>query len=114
MFDIVLSTFDGMSCGQEALKKSGIKFNHYFASEVDKFAIQVANKNNPNTRQLGDVTKWREWDFDWSRVGLLLGGSPCQGFSFAGKQLNFNDERSRLFFEYVDILNHAKKIQSEC
>nr|DAS23468.1 MAG TPA: Cytosine specific methyltransferase [Caudoviricetes sp.] len=59
--------------------------------------------------RLGDVTKWKDWDIDWSSIDLLIGGSPCQGFSFAGKQLNFKDERSKLFFEYVEILEHIKE-----
>ena len=80
----------------------------YYAAEVDKHAIAVTKANYPGTVQLGDVTKWREWDIAWSSIDLLIGGSPCQGFSFAGKQLAFNDPRSALFFVYVDILNHIR------
>lgn len=105
----VLSLFDGISCGQVALERAGIEVNNYYASEVDKYAIQVTQKNYPNTIQLGDVTKWQEWEIDWSSIDLLIGGSPCQGFSFAGKQLNFDDLRSKLFFVYADILNHIRK-----
>ena len=105
----VLSLFDGMSCGQIALNRIGIKPKKYYASELDKYAIKVTQANYPSTIQLGDVTKWREWDIDWSGIDLLIGGSPCQGFSFAGKQLAFDDPRSKLFFVYVDILNHIKK-----
>lgn len=103
----VLSLFDGISAGQVALEKAGISVDKYYASEVDKFAIDVTQKNHPNTIQLGDVTKWREWDIDWSSIDLVIGGSPCQGFSFAGKQLNFDDDRSKLFFEFVDICNRV-------
>lgn len=106
----VLSLFDGMSCGQIALEKAGIQVNRYYASEVDKYAIKVAKANYPNTLQLGDVTNWKEWDIDWSSIDLLIGGSPCQGFSFAGKQLAFDDPRSKLFFVYVDILNHICEV----
>lgn len=106
----VVSLFDGISCGQLALKDAGIDVENYYASEIEKTAIQVAMKNFPNTIQLGDVTKWRDWNIDWSRVDLLLGGSPCQGFSFAGKQLNFDDPRSMLFFCFVDILEHIRKV----
>lgn len=106
----VLSLFDGISAGQVALNRAGIKYNNYYASEIDKYAIQVTQNNYPNTIQLGDVTKWKEWDIDFSKIDLLIGGSPCQGFSFAGNQLNFNDDRSKLFFEYVDILNHIKTL----
>lgn len=106
----VLSLFDGMSCGQIALNRIGIKPAKYYASELDKYAIAVTQANYPSTVQLGDVTKWREWDIDWSTIDLLIGGSPCQGFSFAGKQLAFDDPRSKLFFVYVDILNHIKSV----
>lgn len=106
----VLSLFDGISCGRIALKRAGIKVKEYYASEINQFAMQVSKKNYPTIIQLGDVTTWRKWDIDWANIDLLIGGSPCQGFSFAGKQLNFNDDRSKLFFEYVDILNHIKGI----
>lgn len=102
----VLSLFDGISCGQVALERAGIKVDKYFASEIDKHAIQVTQKNYPDTIQLGDVTQVKGKDLP--RIDLLIGGSPCQGFSFAGKQLNFIDPRSRLFFEYVRLLNEVK------
>lgn len=105
----VLSLFDGMSGGQIALERAGINVSKYYAAELDKYAITVTQANYPDTIQLGDVTKWRDWDIDWSSIDLLIGGSPCQGFSFAGKQLAFDDPRSKLFFVYVDILNHIKK-----
>ena len=104
----VLSLFDGISCGMVALERAGIPVNAYYASEIDKNAIAISQKNYPDIIRLGDVTKWREWDIPWAEIDLLIGGSPCQGFSFAGKQLNFNDPRSKLFFEFVDILNHIK------
>lgn len=106
----VLSLFDGMSCGQIALNRIGIKPSKYYASELDKYAIKVTQANYPDTVQLGDVTKWCEWDIDWSSIDLLIGGSPCQGFSFAGKQLAFDDPRSKLFFVYVDILSHIRSV----
>lgn len=102
----VLSLFDGMSCGRVALERAGLAVTNYFASEIDKHAIKVAMNNYPDTAQLGDVTTWREWDLP--QIDLLIGGSPCQGFSFAGKQLAFDDPRSKLFFEYVECLNHFK------
>jgi site-specific DNA-cytosine methylase len=102
----VLSLFDGMSCAQIALNRIGAKVNMYFASEVDKYAIQVTQANFPNTVQLGCVTDI--YAHDLPEIGLLVGGSPCQGFSFAGKQLNFLDERSKLFFHYVRLLNSVK------
>jgi DNA-cytosine methyltransferase len=102
----ILSLFDGMSCGQLALDRAGISYDNYYASEIDKYAIKVAMANYPNTIQLGSVTEWRNWDLP--SIDLLIGGSPCQGFSLAGKQLNFEDPRSKLFFEFVDILNQYK------
>jgi DNA (cytosine-5)-methyltransferase 3A len=103
----VLSLFDGISAGRIALERAGVKVDNYYASEVDKYAIQISKKNHPNTIQMGDVTKWREWDIDWSSIDLVIGGSPCQGFSFAGKQLNFEDPRSKLFFDFVDICHRV-------
>lgn len=105
----VLSLFDGMSCGQIALNRAGIKYNAYFASEIDDYAIKVTQANYPDTIQLGDVTNWRNWDIDWASIDLVIGGSPCQGFSSAGKGLAFDDPRSKLFFVFVDILKHVKQ-----
>lgn len=104
----VLSLFDGISCGRVALERANIKVDKYYSSEIDKYAIQIADNNYPQDKgkRLGDVTKWKEWDLP--KIDLLIGGSPCQGFSFAGKQLNFEDPRSKLFFEFVEILNHYK------
>jgi DNA-cytosine methyltransferase len=98
----VLSLFDGMSCGQIALNRAGVKYDNYYASEIDKYAMQVTKHNYPNTKQIGDVTQVK--GLDLPKIDLLIGGSPCQGFSFAGKQLNFEDERSKLFFEFVRLL----------
>jgi len=102
----VLSLFDGISCGQVALKRAGIKVRNYFASEIDKHAIKVTQHNFPNTIQLGDVIKINSNSLP--EIDLLIGGSPCQGFSFMGKQLNFDDPRSKLFFEYVRLLKEVK------
>lgn len=99
----VLSLFDGLSCGQIALNRVGIKYDKYFASEIDKHAIKVTQHNFPNTIQLGSVTEIKGSDLP--QIDLLIGGSPCQGFSFAGKQLNFDDPRSKLFFEFVRLKN---------
>jgi len=101
----VLSLFDGMSCGQIALDQLGIKVDNYYAAEIDKYAIEIAKKNYPNTIHLGNVTKIKGSDLP--QIDLLMGGSPCQGFSFAGKQLNFDDPRSALFFEFVRLLKET-------
>lgn len=102
----VLSLFDGMSCGQIALNRCGIKYDNYFASEIDKHAIKVTQHNYPATIQLGSVMDVHADQLP--KIDLLIGGSPCQGFSFAGKRLNFEDPRSKLFFEYVRLLKECK------
>lgn len=124
----VLSLFDGMSCWRLALERAWIPVRRYFASEIDKYAIQVATKNFPDIHQIGDAEwvkvyynitcgkdswyhiKSKIWDYRVWELGidLLVGGSPCQWFSNAGKGLNFKDHRSKLFFEFVRILNEAK------
>jgi len=100
----VLSLFDGISCGQIALNKANILYNNYFASEIDKNAIKVTQHHYPDTIQLGDVTKI---EFIASKIDLLIGGSPCQSFSSAGNRNGF-DGKSKLFWEYVRILNEVK------
>jgi DNA (cytosine-5)-methyltransferase 3A len=102
----VLSLFDGMSCGQQALERAGIEVNQYFASEIDKYAIKVTMANYPNTIQLGSVVNVNAQELP--KIDLLIGGSPCQGFSFAGKQLAFDDPRSKLFFEFVRLKEELK------
>ena len=112
----VLSLFDGISCGRVALDRAGIDIDRYFASEIDKYAIKVAQKNYPDTIHIGDVlgVKYKNGCLYTDNgatktdIDLLIGGSPCQGFSFAGKQLNFEDPRSKLFFEFVRILHEVK------
>jgi len=102
----ILSLFDGISCGRVALERAGIAVDKYYASEVNKYAIKIAQKNYPDIIQLGDITKWREWDIE--SPDMIMGGSPCQGFSIAGKGLNFDDPRSKLFFVFVEILKYYK------
>ena len=106
----VLSLFDGISCGRVALDRAGIPVNTYYASEIDKYATQVSQKNYPNIIRLGDINNWENWGIDWSSINLILAGSPCQGFSFAGKQLAFDDKRSALFFRFAEILSHVQSI----
>jgi len=102
----VLSLFDGMSCGQLALERLGIEVDTYYASEIDKYAMQVTQANFPNTIHIGDVCNIKAEDYP--NIDLILAGSPCQGFSFAGKQLAFDDPRSALFFEFVRLLKEIK------
>ena len=103
----VLSLFDGMSCGQQALERAGIKVDNYFASEIDKYAIQVTMANYPNTIQLGSVVNVNGKDLP--KIDILIGGSPCQSFSFAGKRkgMSTKDEQEIL------TLNHYLELKSE-
>lgn len=107
----VFSAFDGMSCGQIALKGLDINVSEYYASEIDKFAIEQTQHNFPATTQLGDIRNIKAKDLP--KIDLFLGGSPCQGFSFAGKQLAFDDPRSKLFFEFVRLWNEIKEINPD-
>src|SRR5690349_12046047 len=98
----VLSLFDGMSCGRVALERAGIPVTRYYASEIDKYAIEISEKNYPYIDRLGDINNFSDRIAGWpDKVDLIIGGSPCQGFSFAGKQLAFDDPRSKLFFKFV-------------
>ena len=104
----VLSLFDGMSCGQIALERANIKVDKYLASEIDKYAMKITQKNYSNTIQLGDVTKWREWNLP--KIDMIIGGSPCQGFSTLGDKLS-NDPRNDLFESYAWIV---EKLSPKC
>lgn len=102
----VLSLFDGISCGMVALQRAGIQVEQYYAYEIESNAIKISKKNYPQIMQCGDVTAE---DFSkYKGVDILIGGSPCQGFSFAGKQMNFEDPRSRLYFEFERAVREAK------
>lgn len=101
----VLSLFDGISCGQIALERAGVKVDRYYASEIEPNAIKVTQHNYPNTIQLGDVTKVQAANLP--KIDLLIGGSPCQSFSIAGDCTGFNG-KSGLFYEYLRILKEVK------
>ena len=120
----ILSLFDWMACWYEALVRAWIKIDKYYASEIDKYAIQIALKNHPDIIEIWDVTKVRYstpdfdnwWEYlcneswivwEWP-IDLLIWGSPCQWFSMAWKMLNFDDPRSKLFFEFVRLLKEIK------
>jgi len=105
----VLSIFDGISCGQLALQKASINYDKYIASEIDRHSLAVTKRNFPNTINIGDVNNWKEnFSLCTDNIDLLLAGSPCQGFSKSGQQLNFNDKRSKLFFKFMEIFKEAK------
>lgn len=103
---VVLSLFDGIACGRLALERAGIPVKRYIASEIESSAIKVANTHYPDIQQIGDVSKIDTASLP--KIDLLIGGSPCQGFSSSGKGLNFSDPRSCLFFEYIRILKEVK------
>jgi len=109
----VLSLFDGMSATQIALERSNIKVSKYYASEVDKYSIAVTQANYPSTIQLGSVTVLSGQTVESIKPDLLVGGSPCQGFSVAGKKMNFNDTRSKLFWDFVRVLKVALEVNPE-
>lgn len=102
----VLSLFDGKSGAMAALQSIGIKPDNYYACEIDKYAQQVSRFHYPEIIRLGDVTKVSFMDLP--KIDLLVAGFPCQAFSFAGKQLNFEDPRGKLFFEVVRLLQEIQ------
>jgi DNA (cytosine-5)-methyltransferase 3A len=106
----VVSLFNGMNTGRQALENVGIKVNKYYSSEIKPYAIQLTQHHFPDTIQVGDVTKWKEWDIDWKSIDLVLSGSPCQDLSAAGKRAGIHGKKSSLFFTFVDILNHCKSL----
>ena len=103
----VLSLFDGISCGHVALERAGIPVDVYYASEIDKYAIQITQKNYPDTIQLGDIN-----DIDFTqfigKVDLVMGGSPCQDLSIAGKRAGLSGDRSGLFYKFVEAIETIK------
>lgn len=106
----VISLFNGMNTGRQALENVGIKVNKYYSSEIKPYAIELTQHHFPDTIQVGDVTKWREWDIDWQSIDLILSGSPCQDLSAAGKRTGINGKKSSLFFTFVEILEHVKEV----
>lgn len=103
----VLSLFDGISCGQVALERAGIPVEVYYASEIDKYAIQITQKNYPDTIQLGDINNIDFTQFK-GKIDLIMGGSPCQDLSIAGKRKGLNGERSGLFYKFVEAIETIK------
>jgi DNA-cytosine methyltransferase len=106
----VVSLFNGMNTGRQALENVGIKVNKYYSSEIKPYAIELTQYHFPDTIQVGDVTKWKEWDIDWQSIDLILSGSPCQDLSAAGKRAGINGKKSSLFFVFVEILEHIKSL----
>ena len=102
----VLSLCDGIRCGRIALDRAGIKVDKYYSSEIDKYANQVGRRHYPNTIELGDMTKWKDWDIDWASIDLVISGTPCQSFSIAGNGKGF-EGKSGLFFDFADIYHNV-------
>jgi DNA (cytosine-5)-methyltransferase 3A len=99
-----------MNTGRQALENVGIKVDKYYSSEIKPYAIELTQYHFPDTIQVGDVTKWREWHIDWKTIDLILSGSPCQDLSAAGKRAGINGKKSSLFFTFVEILEHIKSL----
>jgi len=104
----VVSLFNGMNTGRQALENVGIKVNKYYSSEIKPYAIELTQHHFPDTIQVGDVTKWKEWDIDWKSIDLILSGSPCQDLSASEKRAGINGSKSSLFFVFIEILEHIK------
>jgi site-specific DNA-cytosine methylase len=107
---IVVSLFNGMNTGRQALENCGYTIDKYYSSEIKPYAIELTQHHFPDTIQVGDVTKWKEWDIEWSKVDLILSGSPCQDLSAAGKRKGITGSRSSLFFVFVEILEHIRTL----
>lgn len=106
----VLSLFNGMSTGHKALDDLGIKIDQYYSSEIKKAALKITKHHYPNTIELGDIRNWKQWNIDFSKIDLITSGSPCKDLSRAGNRKGINGSNSGLFWEFIDILNHVKKL----
>ena len=98
----VVSLFNGMNTGRQALENVGIKVNKYYSSEIKPYAIELTQFHFPDTIQVGDIRNWKTWDIDWKSIDLILSGSPCQDLSLAGKRAGINGSKSNLFFIFVE------------
>jgi len=106
----VLSLFNGMNTGRQALENVGVKVNKYYSSEIKPYAIELTQHHFSDTIQLGDINNWKSWNIDYSKIDLILSGSPCQDLSIAGNRAGLNGSKSSLFWVFIDILNHVKKL----
>ena len=105
---VVLSLFNGMNTLRQAMENVGIPVKKYYSSEIKPYAIKLTQHHFPDTIQLGDITKWREWDIDWSEITFIGSGSPCQDLSIAGKRAGLSGDKSSLFYTFIDILEYVK------
>jgi len=109
----VLSLFNGMNTGRQALENVGIKVSKYYSSEIKPYAIELTQYHFPDTIQFGDINDWKSWEIDYSKIDMVLSGSPCQDLSIAGKRAGLNGPKSSLFWVFVEILNHIKKLNPD-
>ena len=106
----VVSLFNGMGTLRQAFHDLGIEVDAYYSSEIKPYAIKLQQHHFPDVIQVGDITKWREWDIDWSSIDFIGSGSPCQNLSSIGKREGLSGDKSSLFFAFIDILNHCRKL----
>jgi len=106
----VISLFNGMGTLRQAFSDMNIKIDKYYSSEIKPYAIELQQHHFPNVIQVGDIENWKEWDIDWKTIDFIGSGSPCQDLSAAGKRAGINGSRSSLFFTFVEILEHVKKL----
>lgn len=106
----VISLFNGMNTLRQALENKGFKVGKYYSSEIKPYAIELTQHHFPDTLQVGDINNWKEWNIDWKTIDFIGSGSPCQDLSAAGNREGLNGEKSSLFFVFIEILNHVKKL----
>jgi site-specific DNA-cytosine methylase len=108
----VVSLFNGMGTLRQALHNLGVKVDSYYSSEIKPYAIKLQQHHFPDVIQVGDIRNWREWDIDWSNIDFIGSGSPCQNLSSIGKREGINADNSGLFWIFIEILEHCKKLNS--
>jgi len=106
----VISLFNGMGTLREALSQLNIKVDNYYSSEIKSYAIELQQYHFPDVIQVGTIENWKKWNIDWKRIDFIGSGSPCQDLSSIGTKSGLKGEKSSLFFVFVDILNHVKKL----
>jgi site-specific DNA-cytosine methylase len=106
----VISLFNGMGTLRQAFSDMNIKIDKYYSSEIKPYAIELQQHHFPDVIQVGNIENWKEWDIDWKTIDFIGSGSPCQDLSAAGNRVGLNGKKSSLFFVFVEILNHVKKL----
>jgi len=106
----VLSLFNGMGTLRQAMHDLNIKVDKYYSSEIKPYAIELQQHHFPDVIQVGDITKWKQWDIDWKTIDFIGSGSPCQDLSIAGKRAGINGNKSSLFWVFIEILELVKQL----